>query len=134
MKNRTSFFIAAFLAFDLTGCSKHSPADTNQKATNSDAIHVSNGKIINRNVTDLGTIDVSDGKLSSHVLPNGEVCVITPMVLSNDIIRLVTRIDYTNSLGTTQSMTVVLKVPSGNTIFFDDPNTNVIRLRPRILK
>ncbi|HEY1717658.1 MAG TPA: hypothetical protein VGH42_05100 [Verrucomicrobiae bacterium] len=134
MKYHTSLFIVALLALAFTGCSKQSAKHTNQQATNSDTIHTVHGIVTNHKVTDLGTIDISDGKASSHVLPNGEVCVITPTILSNNIVRLVTRIDYTNSSGTKQTMTVALKVPSGDTVFFDDPNTNVIRLRPRILK
>jgi len=116
MKYCTSLVTACVLALLFTACSKHPTDITKQKATN------------------LGTMEVSDGKPQSYVLPSGETCVITPTILSNNIVRLVTRIDYTNSFGTTQTETFILKVPSGDTVFFDDPNTNKIRLRPHISK
>jgi hypothetical protein len=143
MNNRTSLVAIGVITLLLAACSKHSPENTNEKATNSEVVQVSNGKIIIRKsngkviirkVTDLGTIDITDGKSSSHVLPDGVVCVITPTILSNNIIRLVTRLEYTNSLGMKDHETSAIKIPSGDTWFFTDPYTNTIRLRPRVLK
>jgi hypothetical protein len=117
MKYYKSPVIAALLISLFTGCSKHSPAATH------------------RQITDLGVVDVSDGKPTTYTLPGGEVCVITPTTnLPDGTIYLAARFNYTNSSGTKKTMTFNMKVPSDKTVVFPDPNTNLISFTPSISK
>lgn len=85
MKHCTSLFTLALLASLFTGCSKHSPAT---------AIPKNN---------DLGVIEVSDGKPSSHILADGRVCTITPTILADGNVKLATTIIETNASGVKRS-------------------------------
>lgn len=78
MKIRTPLIILASLTLTFTGCSKHSQAASLPKNN------------------DLGVIDVSSGKPSSHTLADGRACTITPTVLPDGNVSLTTKIDETN--------------------------------------
>ena len=78
MKIHTPLIILASLTLVFTGCSKHSQTASFPKNN------------------DLGVIDVSSGKPSSHTLADGRACTITPTVLPDGNVSLTTRIDETN--------------------------------------
>ena len=71
------------------GCSKHSTTAAVPK------------------ITDLGIVEVEDGKASSHVLADGRNYVLTPTILpGGHQIRLETIITYTNADGRTHVYTL----------------------------
>jgi hypothetical protein len=72
MNRTTSLIVLTSLTIALAGCAKHSQA---------------------RSINDLGVIDVSSGKPSSHTLADGRVCIITPTVLSDGSVSLAARVD-----------------------------------------
>lgn len=75
MKRHTSLVVFAFLAIALAGCSEHSQTAGAPKNN------------------DLGVIDVSSGKPSSHTLADGRACTITPTVLPDGNVSLATKMD-----------------------------------------
>jgi len=111
MTYRTSLITGALLFSLVIGCSKHSQTAAAPK------------------VTDLGTIEVADGKSSSHVLADGRTCVLTPTVLpGGHQIQLETSIKDTNAVGTRhiQSLTSYFTPDQATTFVFD--SNNVISL------
>jgi hypothetical protein len=78
MKIHTSLVILASLTLAFTGCSKHSQTAGIPKNN------------------DLGVLDISSGKPSSHTLADGRACTITPTVLPDGNVSLTTTIDETN--------------------------------------
>src|SRR5665647_1209976 len=64
MNKYTPLIVAALLASLFAGCSKHSPVATSLKATN------------------LGVVEISSGTQIRHDLGGGNVCVITPTVIT----------------------------------------------------
>jgi hypothetical protein len=111
MKYRTSLIAFALFALAFAGCSKHSQTGVAPK------------------VTDLGTIEVADGKSSSHVLADGRTCVLTPTVLpGGHQIQLEMSISNTNAAGTRSvySLTSYFN-PEQTTSFIFDSN-NIISL------
>ena len=85
MKVYTSLFTLTLSASLLTGCSRHSPTTALPKNN------------------DLGVIEVSGSKPSSHVLADGRVCTITPTILADGNVKLATTIIETNASVVTQS-------------------------------
>src|SRR5262245_58616229 len=75
MKTHTRLVILALLALAFTGCSTHT-----QRAS------------LPKN-SDLGDIDVSSGKPSSHTLADGRASTITTAVLPDGNVSLTTRVD-----------------------------------------
>jgi hypothetical protein len=63
----------ALVASLFTGCSKNSPQESASPRPK---------------VTNLGVVEVSDGKPSRHDLGGGRVCIITPTVLTGGIVEL----------------------------------------------
>jgi len=111
MTYRTSLTAGVLLVSLVIGCSKHSQIAAAPK------------------VTDLGTIEVADGKPSSHVLADGRTCVLTPTVLPGGYqIQLETSIKHTNAAGTrhVQSLTAYFTPNRATTFAFD--SNNVISL------
>jgi hypothetical protein len=111
MKYRTSLIAGALLVSLVIGCSKHSQAPAALK------------------VTDLGTIEVADGKSSSHVLVDGHTCILTPTVLpGGHQIQLEASIRDTNAAGTryVYSLTSYFTPDQSTTFTFD--SNNVISL------
>jgi hypothetical protein len=88
MKKCASLVVLASLTAVLVGCSKHSSAAANPKNN------------------DLGVIEVSGGKPSSHILADGRVCTITPTVLADGNVNLATTIIETNASGVKRSSLV----------------------------
>ena len=111
MTYRTSLTVGALLVSLVIGCSKHSQASSAPK------------------VTDFGTIEVADGKPSSHVLADGRMCVLTPTVLpGGHQIQLETSIKDTDASGTRHvySLTTYFTPDQATTFVFD--SNNVISL------
>ena len=105
MKHGTSLFALALLASRFTGCSRHSPAT---------AIAKNN---------DFGTIEVSDGIPSSHVLADGRVCTIKPTLLKNGNVELAATIIETNASGVKTSSNVFESPVDQPMTFAFDENT-----------
>jgi|ERR1017187_3107403 hypothetical protein len=82
MKIHTSLIVLASLTLAFTGCSKHSQTSSLPKNN------------------DLGVIDVSSDKPSSHTLADGRACTITPTALPDGNVSLTTRIVETNGFKT----------------------------------
>jgi hypothetical protein len=82
MKNKTLLIALALLALAFAGCSKHSPT----------------ASALPKNI-DLGVIEVSGGKPSSHILADGRVCTITPTVLGDGNVNLAATLIETNASG-----------------------------------
>ena len=78
MKRHVSLVVLASLAMALVSCSKHSQTAGLPKISN------------------LGVIDVSSGKPSSHTLEDGRACTITPTVLPDGNVSLATVVDETD--------------------------------------
>jgi hypothetical protein len=111
MTYRTSLIAGALLISLAFGCSKHSQSAAAP------------------NVTELGTIQVTDGKSSSHVLADGRTCVLTPTVLpGGHQIQLETSIKDTDAAGTRHvySLTTYFTPDQATTFAFD--SNNVISL------
>jgi hypothetical protein len=85
MKCYTPLFTFALFASLCIGCSKHSPTTALPKNN------------------DLGVIEVSGGKPSSHILADGRVCTITPTILADGNVKLATSIIETNASGVKRS-------------------------------
>jgi hypothetical protein len=81
----TSLVILASLTVAFAGCSRHSPTAGLPKNN------------------DLGVIEVSGGKPSSHTLADGRVCTVTPTILADGNIKLATTIIETNASGVKES-------------------------------
>jgi hypothetical protein len=110
MKFHTSLVILASLTLAFAGCSKH--AQTAGVSKNND----------------LGIVDVSSGKQSSHTLADGRACTLTPTVLPDGDVSLATRIDETN--GSTK--TLVFQAPADGrayTFAFDKSTVITVALR-----
>ena len=110
MKIHTPLIIFASLTLAFAGCSKHSQTADAPKNNN------------------LGVIDVSSGKQSSHTLADGRACTITPTVLPGGDVSLATRIDETN--GSTK--TLVFQAPADGrayTFAFDKSTIITVALR-----
>ena len=104
MTFRTSLIAGALLISLVIGCSKHSQTAVAPK------------------FTDLGTIEVANGKSSSHVLTDGRTCVLTPTVLpGGHQIQLEASIRDTNAAGTkyVQSLTTYFTPDQATTFAFD---------------
>ncbi|EEF60800.1 hypothetical protein [Pedosphaera parvula] len=89
MKIRTPLIVLASFTLAFAGCSRHT-----QTATQAAGFPKSN---------DLGVIDVSSGKPTSHTLADGRACTITPTLLPNGNVHLNTTIDGTNGSIKTQT-------------------------------
>jgi hypothetical protein len=72
MNRTTSLIVLASLAIALAGCVKHSQ---------------------DSRINDLGIIDVTSGKPSTHTLADGRVFIVTPTVLPNGSVSLKTVVD-----------------------------------------
>ena len=110
MKNYTPLIALTLLGLALAGCSKHSPTASLPKNN------------------DLGVVDVSSGKPSSHALADGRACTITPTVLPGGDVSLSTTIDETN--GSTK--TLVFQAPADGrsyTFAFDGSTVITVALR-----
>ena len=110
MKNRTSLVAIGVIALLLAGCSKHSQMVSFPKSN------------------DLGVIDVSSGKPSSHTLADGRVCTITPTVLPDGNVRLATTINEINA----SRATLVFEAPADGrayTFGFDKSTVLTVTLR-----
>lgn len=106
MRIRTQLIVLGSLILALTGCSTRSQTAGFPKNNN------------------LGAIDVSSGKASSHTLTDGRVCVITPTVLPNGKISLsTTAVNETNGGWTT----LVFETPAekGTYTYALDTNTSI---------
>ena len=77
--------------------------------------------------TDLGVIEIADGKPSSHILSDGRVCVITPTILKDGNIELTTTINETNAAGVKRSSNT-FQCPAGKTLAFPFDKETVIIL------
>jgi len=108
MNIRTPLIILASLTLAFTGCSKHSPTATVPKNN------------------DLGIIEVSGGKPSSHTLADGRVCTITPGVLSGGNVSLTTTINETNASGVKRSSLVFEAPVDGRAYTFEFDKSTVI--------
>ena len=109
MKNHTPFIILASLALAFTGCSKHSQTSSLPKNN------------------DLGVIDVSSGKPSSHTLADGRACTITPTMLPDGNVSLTTKIVESNG-----SRTLTFEAPADGrayTFGFDKSTVITVALR-----
>jgi hypothetical protein len=106
MRHCTSLFALALLASLLAGRSKHSPTAVVPK------------------ITDLGVVEVSDGIPSRHLLADGRACVMTPTVLKDGKVKLVTRIGDTNAAGIRHiyTLTTDLSADQATTFAFDQDN------------
>ena len=110
MNIHTPLIILASLLLAFAGCSKH--AQTAGFPKNND----------------LGVVDVSSGKQSSHTLADGRACTITPTVLPGGDVSLAARIDETN--GSTK--TLVFQAPADGrayTFAFDKSTIITVALR-----
>ena len=110
MKRHASLVVLASLAIALAGCSKHSQMAIFPKSN------------------DLGVIDVSSGKPSSHTLADGRVCTITPTVLPDGNVRLATTINEINA----SRVTLVFEAPADGrayTFGFDKSTVLTVTLR-----
>jgi hypothetical protein len=110
MKIHTPLIILASLILAFAGCSKHSQTAGFPKTN------------------DLGVVDVSSGKPSSHTLTDGRACTITPTLLPGGDVSLATRIDETN--GSTK--TLVFQAPADGracTFAFDKSTIITLALR-----
>ena len=95
MKKYTSLVILTSLTIAFAGCANHSSTAGLLKIDN------------------LGVIEVSDGKLSSHTLGDGRVCTVTATVLPFGYINLETTIYETNALGV-KTTTLIMEHPFTN--------------------
>src|SRR5512133_3893768 len=110
MKINTPLILLSSLALLFAGCSKRSQAV---------ALPPNN---------DLGVIQVSGGKPSSHTLSDGRTCTITPSVLPDGNARLATTIDETNG----SRKTLVFEAPvDGRACTFAFDKTTVITVALR---
>jgi hypothetical protein len=110
MKRHASLVVFASLAIVLAGCSKHSQTAGFPKDNN------------------LGVLDVSSGKPSSHTLADGRACTITPTVLPDGNVSLATVIDETNG----SRKTLVFEAPADGracTFGFDQSTVITVALR-----
>ena len=110
MKIRTPLIILASLTLAFTGCSKHSQTASFPKNN------------------DLGVIDVSSGKPTSHTLADGRVCTITPTVLPDGNVSLATTMNETNA----SRATLVFEAPADGrayTFGFDKSTVITVALR-----
>jgi hypothetical protein len=110
MKRHASLVVLASLAIALAGCSKHAQTAGFPKNNN------------------LGVIDVSSGKPSSHTLADGRACTITPAVLPDGNVSLATTIDETNG----SRKTLVFEAPVDGrayTFGFDKSTVITVALR-----
>jgi len=99
--NRTTLLIVlASLTIALAGCLKHAQA---------------------RSINDLGIIDVTSGKPSSHALAGGRVCIVTPTVLPNGSVSLKTMVDDTD--GARKTLTIETSTVGQPMFFALDKNT-----------
>jgi hypothetical protein len=111
MTYRTSLIAGALLASLVIGCSKHSQTAAAPK------------------FTDFGTIEVADGKSSSHVLADGRTCVLTPTILpGGHQIQLDTSIRNTNAAGMRYVQSLTSFFTPDQTIIFELDSNNVISL------
>ena len=78
MTCRTSLLTLALVAALFTGCSKHSPQESAAPRPK---------------VTNLGVVEVSDGKPSRHDLGGSRVCIITPTVQKDGSVLLAMTIE-----------------------------------------
>lgn len=109
MKYFTPLIAGTSLLSLVIGCSKHSPTAAAPK------------------ITDLGIVEVADGKSSSHVLADGRTCILTPTVLpGGHQIQLEMSITNTDAAGTRHvySLTSYFS-PDQTTSFSFDSNTIV---------
>jgi len=113
MKKHTSLVVLASLMMAFVGCSKHSPTAAVPKNN------------------DLGFIEVSGGKPSSHTLADGRVCTITPSVMSDGDVKLTTTINETNVSGVKRSSLVFEAPVDGRayTFAFDKSTIITVALR-----
>jgi len=95
MRIRTQLIVLASFTLAPTGCSTQSQTANSPKNNNLGAIDVS------AKHNDLGAIDVSSGKPTKHTLTDGSLCFITPAILSNGNISLLTSVYKTNGSQTT---------------------------------
>jgi hypothetical protein len=110
MKDHASLIIIASLTIALAGCTK--PSQTAGFPNNNN----------------LGVIDVSSGKPSSHTLADGRACTITPTVLPDGNVSLATVIDETNG----SRKTLVFEAPADGracTFGFDKSTVITVALR-----
>jgi hypothetical protein len=110
MQRHSSLVVLASLAIALAGCSKHSQTAGFPKNNN------------------LGVIDVSNGKPSSHTLADGRACTITPTVLPDGNVSLATVVDETNG----SRKTLVFEAPVDGrayTFGFDKSTVITVALR-----
>ena len=111
MTNRTSLIAGVLLVSLVMGCSKHSQTSAAPK------------------VTDFGTIEVADGKSSSHVLADGRTCVLTPTVLpGGHQIQLETSIRSTNAAGTRHAYSLTTYFTPDEATIFSVESNNLISL------
>ena len=111
MKKHFTLIAIALFAFGLISCSKHSQAAAAPK------------------VTDFGTIEVADGKSSSHVLADGRTCVLTPTVLpGGHQIQLEMGIADTNAVGTRFVYSVTSYFTPDQTTTFTFDSNNIVSL------
>jgi hypothetical protein len=110
MKKYTSLVVLASLTMALAGCSKHSQTASFPKNN------------------DLGVIDVSSGKPSSHTLADGRACTVTPTILPDGDVSLATKIDEKNG----SRKTLVFEAPVDGrayTFAFDKSTVITVALR-----
>jgi hypothetical protein len=99
-----------------SGCSRHSPAAAIPK------------------MTDFGVIEVTDGIPSRHVLADGRACVVTPTILKDGRIKLVTSVRETNASGGIITSSLAFDAPADQATSFAFDKSTVISLTLHISK
>src|SRR5882757_5782681 len=131
MKYLTPLIALALSGLASAGCSKHSPATTSTRQTNSvtnvtqasEPLDTNHFRLVRTIVitnpetatlppsNDLGIIEVSDRKPTSHTLADGRVCTVTPTILVDGKVSLKTDVITTNASGVKTS-SLVFEAPA----------------------
>lgn len=79
-------------------------------------------------------IEISDGIPSRHLLNDGRTCVMTPTVLKDGRVKLVTSVRVTNASGNIISSSLAFDAPADQAMSFVFDKSNVISLTLHVSK